>query len=292
MLFLQHVLDGVQYGCIYAALALAIVLVFRGTGALNFAQGEMAMVSTYVTWELYRLGLPVPAALAVSMLVAFCAGALIERTILRPIGTRATGHLPVVVATIGLLLALNSAAQWIFGTDGRVLPSMFGADTVRAGSLSFTAATAGALGVLIAVALALRLLLNRTRMGLALRAVAAGQQSSRLVGIRVGRVLMAGWGLAASLGALAGALVAPTVTAFDYSLMQGVLVLAFAAATLGGFDSLPGAVVGGLVVGVLESLAGAYLAADLKLPLAFVVIVGFLLIRPNGLFGTARVARV
>ncbi len=233
-----------------------------------------------------------PAAIAVSMAVAFCVGALIERTVLRPIAARATGHLPVVVATIGLLLALNSAAQWIFGTDGRVLPSMFGSDTVRTGSLSFTTATAGALGVLITVALALRLLLNRTRMGLALRAVAAGQQSSRLVGIRVGRVLMAGWGLAAALGALAGALVAPTVTAFDYSLMQGVLVLAFAAATFGGFDSLPGAVVGGLVVGVLESLAGAYLAADLKLPLAFVVIVGFLLIRPNGLFGTARVARV
>lgn len=292
-LFTQHVLDGLQSGCIYSALALAIVLVFRGTGTLNFAQGEMAMVSTYLTWTLIDAGLPLVVALLSSMAISFVAGALVERLIMRPIAAKSTAnHLPVVVASIGLLLALNSFAQWVYGPDGRVLPSLFGDGTIHAGSLSFTTATAGALGVLVVVAAVLRLLLNRTKVGLAMRAVAASQESSRLVGIRVGRVLMAGWGLAAALGALAGALVAPTVTAFDSSLMQGVLVLAFAAATFGGFDSLPGAVVGGLVVGVLESLAGGYLTTDLKLPVAFFVILGFLLIRPTGLFGTPRVQRV
>jgi branched-chain amino acid transport system permease protein len=291
-LFVQHVLDGVQYGCIYASLALAIVLVFRGTGTLNFAQGEMAMVSTYATWEFHQLGLPLAAALVCAMAISFVAGAVIERAVMRPIAAKGPNHLPVVVASIGLLLALNSLAQWVFGTDGHALPSLFGDDTVHVGDVEFTAATAGALGVLIAVAFALRLLLNGTKVGLAMRAVAANQQASRLVGIRVGRVLMAGWGLAAALGALAGVLVAPTVTAFDNSLMQGVLVLAFAAATFGGFDSLPGAVIGGLAVGVLESLAGAYLTTDLKLPVAFVVILGFLLIRPTGLFGTPWVQRV
>jgi branched-chain amino acid transport system permease protein len=125
-----------------------------------------------------------------------------------------------------------------------------------------------------------------------MRAVASNATTARLVGIRVGRVLTLGWGLAAALGALAGALVAPTVTAFDASFMQGVLVLAFAAATVGGFDSLPGAIVGGLLIGVLESLAGAYVSADLKLPLAFAVILAMLLVRPTGLFGTPRVVRV
>ncbi len=291
-LFAQHVLDGLQSGCIYASLALAIVLVFRGTGTLNFAQGEMAMVSTYLTWTLLDAGLPLVVALGSSIAISFVGGALIERMIMRPIAAKSANHLPVVVASIGLLLALNSFAQWVYGPDGRVLPSLFGDGTIRAGSLSFTSATVGALGVLVVVAAALRLLLNRTKVGLAMRAVAASQQSSRLVGIRVGRVLMAGWGLAAALGALAGALVAPTVTAFDSSLMQSVLVLAFAAATFGGFDSLPGAVIGGLVVGVLESLAAGYLTTDLKLPVAFVVILGFLLIRPTGLFGTPQVQRV
>lgn len=292
VLFLQRVVDGIEYGCIYAALALAIVLVFRGTGMLNFAQGEMAMVATYLTWTFWTAGLPLALAVVASMAVAFVVGAAVERLLIRPVAARHPDHLPLVIVTIGLLLALNSLAQWVWGTDGASLPSLFGAGDVVVGGVSLSAATAGALGVLLAVAVGLRVLLTTTRIGLAMRAVATSQQASRLVGIRVGRVLMVGWGLAAALGALAGALVAPTVTAFDASFMQGVLVLAFAAATLGGFDSLPGALLGGILVGVLESLAGGYIASDLKLVVAFVVILGVLLLRPTGLFGSVRVARV
>jgi branched-chain amino acid transport system permease protein len=228
----------------------------------------------------------------VSMAIAFVLGALVERIVMRPVAARSEGHLPIIVVSIGLLLAFNSLAQWIWGPDGRRLPGLFGSGRVSVGAVQISASTLGALAVLVAVAAGLRLLMNRTKIGLAMRAVAANQANSRLVGIRVGRVLTFGWGLAAALGALAGALVAPTVTAFDASFMQGVLVLAFAAATIGGFDSLPGAIVGGLLIGVLESLAGSYVSADLKLPLAFVVILGMLLFRPTGLFGSPRVVRV
>jgi branched-chain amino acid transport system permease protein len=252
----------------------------------------MAMFSTFLTWTGYHSGLPLSVALLVAMAVSFVGGALIERVIIRPVSARSTDHLAVVITSIGLLLAFNSLAQWIWGVDGRVLPSLFGDHTANTVGISFTAATAGALVVLTVVAAGLRLLLHHTRLGLAMRSVAAGHQASALVGIRVGRILMFGWGLAAALGALAGALVAPTVTAFDNGLMQGVLVLAFAAATLGGFDSLPGAIIGGLVVGILESLAGAYVANDLKLAVASMVILVFLLVRPHGLFGSARVQRV
>jgi branched-chain amino acid transport system permease protein len=292
-LFLQRIVDGVQTGCIYAALALAIVLVFRGTGMLNFAQGEMAMVSTYLTWTLYNTGLWLPLAVLASLGIAFAMGAVIERLVFRPIAARARGdHLPLIAVSIGLLLGLHSLAQWVWGPDGKVLPSLFGSGTLEVGSVTISAATVGALGVLVVVAVALRLLMNHTKIGLAMRAVATSQQNAALVGIRVNRVLLAGWGLAAALGALAGALVAPTVTAFDSSFMQGVLVLAFAAAIIGGFDSLPGAIVGGLLVGVLESLAGGYLANDLKLSVAFVLLLGMLLVKPTGFFGTPRVARV
>jgi branched-chain amino acid transport system permease protein len=291
-IFAQRVIDGLETGSIYAALALALVLVFRGTGMLNFAQGEMAVLSTYLTWTSWSAGLPLPLAVLASMAVSFVLGAAIERLLLRPVVAKSDSHLPVIVVTIGVLLACNAAAQWIWGPDGRSLPSLFGSRRLEVGSIQVGAATLGALGVLVAVAVALRLLLERTRIGLAMRAVASNPTSSRLVGIRVGQVLATGWGLAAALGALSGALVAPTVTAFDASFMQGVLVLAFAAATIGGFDSLPGAIVGGLLIGVLESLAGSYVSADLKLPLAFAVLLGMLLIRPTGLFGSVRAVRV
>lgn len=291
VLLLQRVADGLQYGCIYASLALAVVLVFRGAGGINFAQGEMAMVSTYVTWTLWSAGLPLPAAVLASMALAFIGGALVERLLVRPVAARGQGHLPLVVVAVGLLVALHALAQWVWGTEGKVLPSLFGDGAVTAGGVTVGAPTVGAQAVLVAVAAGLRLLLTRTRGGLAMRAVATAPVAAGLLGVRVGRVLMAGWGLAAALGALAGALVAPTVTAFDNTLMQGVLVLAFAAAAVGGFDSLPGAVVGGLLVGVLESLAGGYLSSDLKLAAAFAVLLGVLLVRPTGLFGSPRVVR-
>jgi branched-chain amino acid transport system permease protein len=289
-LFLQRVVDGIQNGAIYASLALGIVLIFRATGLLNFAQGEMAMIATFITWSLHSTGLPIVLAIIVSMAIAFVCGALVERVLIRPV--EHSSPLAIVIVTIGLFLALNAIAQLHWGTNGKILANPFPSGELKGGGVHVKETTIGIIIVLVLVAALLYLLFQKTKVGLAMRSVASNSESSQLVGIPVGRVLMLGWGLAGALGALAGALIAPTITAFDANFMQGVLILGFAAATLGGFDSPVGAVVGGLIVGVVESLAGGYIASDLKLATAFVLILVVLLVRPNGLFGSAEVTRV
>ncbi len=291
-LFAQRFVDGLENGAIYAALALALVLIFQVTGLLNFAQSEMAMFSTFGTWALTDAGLPVWLSIIVSMAASFVGGALIERIIIRPVEGKSP--LAIVIVTIGLFLSINALAGYFWSTDSKAMPTPWPAKVFDVGGVKITSQFVGTLAVLIAVVLLVTALLNRTRLGLSLRAVAASPESSRLVGISVGRMLMVGWGLAAAIGALAGALVAPK-TFVDPNMMQGVAIYSFAAATFGGFDSLKGAVVGGLVVGLVESLASGYfnfIGSDLKLATAFLVILGVLLVRPSGLFGRTRVERV
>jgi branched-chain amino acid transport system permease protein len=289
-LFLQRIVDGIQNGAIYAALALAIVLIFRATGLLNFAQGEMAMFATFLTWSLSSSGWPIVAAIIGGMAISFAGGAAIERFLIRPV--ESSSPLAIVIVTIGMALALNAAAQVRWGTDGKTLPSPFPSGDIEIGGVTIKVTALGMVLVLLVVAALLFVVFQYTKIGLAMRAVASNMESSRLVGIRVGRVLMLGWGLSAALGAMAGALIAPTITAFDANFMQGVLVLGFAAATLGGFDSPVGAIVGGLLVGIVESLAGGYIDSDLKLTTAFVLILVVLLVKPTGLFGSKEVQRV
>ncbi len=292
-LFLSQVLNGVGNGVIYASVALALVLIFRTTGLLNFAQGEMALFATFTTWRLAEAGLPIGAAIAVSMAASFVAGVVIERVLIRPVES-SKNPLNVVIVTLGMFLALNSLAQLVFGTDPQQMPSLFPKGRLTGGGLNVNKGTVGLAVVLVLECVVLYLLLQRTKIGLALRAVASNQDSSRLVGIRVGTMLMVGWGMSAALGALAGSLVAANKTGFDASLMQGVLVYAFAAAAGGGFDSIFGAVVGGLVVGVAEALTVQYVDAfagiTILVPFALIALV--LLVRPNGLFGRQTVERV
>lgn len=292
-LFLSQVLNGVGNGVIYASVALALVLIFRTTGLLNFAQGEMALFSTFTTWRLTEAGLPIGAAIAVSLAASFVAGVVIERVLIRPVES-SKNPLNVVIVTLGMFLALNSLAQLVFGTDPQQMPSLFPKGQSTGGGLTVNKGTVGLAVVLVLECLVLYLLLQRTKIGLALRAVASNQDSSRLVGIRVGTMLMVGWGLSAALGALAGSLVAANKTGFDASLMQGVLVYAFAAAAVGGFDSIFGAVVGGLVVGVAEALTVQYVDAldGITILVPFGLIALVLLVRPNGLFGRPTVERV
>jgi branched-chain amino acid transport system permease protein len=290
-LFFSQVFNGIGNGVVYASVALALVLIFRTTGLLNFAQGEMALFSTYFTWKLTAQGLPIAAAIGVSMAVSFVAGALIERVLIRPVES-ARNPLNVVIVTLGMFLAFNSLAQLVFGTDPQQMPSLFPAG--KLGSLNIQKSTIGLGIVLVIECVLLWLLLQRTRIGLALRAVSSNPESSRLVGINTGNMLMLGWGLAAALGAVAGSLVAAKGTGFDASLMQQVLLYSFAGAALGGFDSPLGAVVGGLVVGVAEALAVQYVRAlqgiTIVVPLVLILVV--LLVRPNGLFGRKIVERV
>lgn len=290
--FLQQVVQGLGSGAIYASLALALVLIYRFTDIVNFAQGELAMFSTYIAWQLTAAGVPFWLALPVTLAVSFLGGVLIERLVIRPF--EGGPELTVVIVTVGLFVFVNALAGLIWSFLVKSVPSPFPGGALHLGEVNVSFGTLGTLGVVAAVMGLLFLLFQKTKIGLAMRAVANDPASSRLVGIRVGRVLALGWGLSATVGAISGILVAP-VLFLDPNLMGGVLVYAFAAATLGGFDSPAGAVIGGLIVGVAETLAGAYvdvIGSDLKIGVPLAIIVVVLLVRPRGLFGQAVVERV
>jgi branched-chain amino acid transport system permease protein len=291
-LFIEQVLNGIGNGVVYGSVALALVLIFRTTGVLNFAQGEMALFSTYITWKLTTWGLQVVTAIAISMAISFIAGAVIERTLIRPMEGRSA--LNVVIITLGLFLGLNSLVQLLFGTDPQQMPSPFPEGSISIGDTRIQKETIGLILVLLVECLFLWFLLNRTTLGLKLRAVASNPDSARLHGIRAGSMLMLGWGMSAAIGALAGSLVASERTGFDSSLMQTILVYALAAAALGGFDSIWGAVICGVRVGVTDALTiqcvDALDGIEVVLPLALIMVV--LVVMPNGLFGKRTVERV
>ena len=290
--FLQQVVSGLASGALYALLALALVLIYRSTGVVNFAQGEMAMFSTFVCWELIDRGLTYWLAFVLTLAISFAGGVLIERAVIRPVE-----HAPVltvVTVTIGLLLLLNNGAAWIWKGEQRTIESPFPKDTYDVGGVIVAAQDLGILVVSLVLVGLLWVLFQRTRLGLALRAAALNPESSRLHGVRVTWMLALGWGLAAVLGAVAGILVAPTLGSFDQNLMLPILIFAFAAAVLGGLDSPLGAVVGGLALGVILNLVGAYIDffADLRTPAALLLILVVLLLKPTGLFGRAVTRRV
>jgi branched-chain amino acid transport system permease protein len=284
---LLQVLAGLATGSIYASLALALVMIYQATHLVNFAQGEMAMFATYIAWSLINAGMGYWPAFVLTVLIDLVLGVLIERVVIRPVENAPV--LAVVVVFIGLLVILNSIAGWIFTYTIKSFPSPFPA---ALGIRYMSPHQVGALLVTLLVLALLYLFFRFTPLGLAMRAAAQNPVSSRLVGIRVGWMLALGWGLAAAVGAIAGMMVAPIVY-LDPNMMSGILLYAFAAALLGGIDSPGGAVVGGLVVGVLENVLGAFVIGnELKLVVALVLIVGVLLVRPSGFFGSVQVSRV
>jgi branched-chain amino acid transport system permease protein len=289
--FLQLVVDGIAEGSIYGAVALALVLIYRSTGVVNFAQGEMAMFSTFLAWGLTQADVPIALAAIIAIGLSFAGGMLIERVVVRPVeGGEA---LTLVIVTLGLFILVNSAAGWIWGFNNRAFPSMFGEDRIEIGGVRITVESLAIIGVMLAVVGLIFLLFTRTKIGLAIRAAAMNPESSRLSGISVGRTLMIGWGLAAAVGALAGILVAPRLF-LDVNFMSGVLIYSFAAATLGGFDSPFGAILGGWIIGVAETLASSYvdfIGSDLKILVPLGIILAVLLVKPTGLFGSREVAR-
>jgi branched-chain amino acid transport system permease protein len=291
-LFFDQVMNGVASGVVYSSVALAIVLIYRTTGLLNFAQGEMALFSTFITYKLTAAGLPILAALLVSAALAFVGGAIIELVLIRPV-EGSHNPLNVVIVTLGMFLAINALAGLIFikpGQEALQMPDLFPDGKI----IGMQKETLGFVAVLLIQSGLLYVLLQRTKLGLALRAVASNPESSRLVGIGTGAMLMVGWGLAAAVGAVGGSLAAMQGTGFDTSLMQTILVFAFAAAALGGFDSLLGAVVGGLIVGIANALTIQYVeplhGIELVVPFGLILLV--LLVRPNGMFGRKIVERV
>jgi branched-chain amino acid transport system permease protein len=289
--FIQVVVDGIADGSVYATLALALVLIFRSTGVVNFAQGEMAMFATFVAWAVVQSGAPLWVALPAAFGTAFVGGMLVERVLIRPV--EHGNPLNLVIVTLGLFILVNAAAGWIWGFSLRDFPRLFPGGAVTLGGVSLSVESLGIVGVLLGVVLLLWALFEHTPVGLAMRAAAQDPASARLVGVPVGRMLMLGWGLAALLGAVAGVLVAPRLF-LDTNMMAGVLVYSFAGAALGGFDSPVGAVVGSWIIGVTEALAGTYVDAigsDLKVLVPLAIIVGVLVVRPAGLFGSPEVTR-
>ena len=285
---LHQVLSGLATGGIYASMALALVMIYQATHLVNFAQGEMAMFATYIAWSLIQAGVPYWLAFFGTVAVAFAMGALIERVVVRPVEQASV--LSVVIVFIGLLVIFNSLAGWIFSYTIKPFPSPFPSQPLW-GNTYVTSHELGAICVTLVVLALVFAFFRFTPLGLAMRAAALNPESSRLVGVRVGWMLALGWGLASAIGAVAGIMVAPIVF-LEPNMMAGILLYSFAAALLGGIDSPGGAVAGGFIVGVLENVVGAVMGTDLKLTVALVLIVGVLVIRPSGLFGTVHVSRV
>jgi len=289
---LQQVVDGITSGSIYGAVALALVLVYRSTGLINFAQGQLAAVSAYLAFSLTKSGLPVVAAIIVATVASAALGAGLERTLIRRF--ERADHLVTIVVTVALLICGNGLISLFWGADLKPFPAIFPSRNLSVGGLHFTASDVGTVVVLLCVIGLVDLLFQRTRFGLALRAVALNRESSAQSGLPVGRLLMAGWGIAALIGSVAGCLVAPTIS-LQPGMMDGVLVYALAAAILGGLDSPVGAIVAAWLIGITQNLAGAYvdfIGSDLQIVVPLVLMILVLLVRPQGLFGRKEVQRV
>ncbi|RBY91361.1 branched-chain amino acid ABC transporter permease [Blastococcus sp. TF02A-30] len=287
----QQILSGLGSGFIYASLALAICLVFQGTGAVNFAQGVMATASAYVAWTLVTRGMPFWLAFVLALVASFIVGALIERVFIRPV--EGSSPLVMLTVTVALLIGLQAVVALIWGDDPQQLESPFGGGSVEVLGARLTAQQLGAAAVVLVTLLLAGAFFRFTTLGLRMRAAAQNPASARLLSIDVGRMLALGWGLAATVGAVAGVIFAPTL-GVSPAMMDSSLLLALAAATLGGFESRVGAVVGGLVLGVAANLASRYvpgIGSDLQLVVPFAVIFLVLLLRPQGLFGRASSVR-
>ena len=289
-LLLHQVMAGLATGGIYACMALAVVMIYQAIDHLNFAQGEMAMFSTFIAWQVMQWGQPYWVAFAAAVVLSFIGGLLIERVLFKPIHNAPV--LSSLVAFIALYSILNSAAGYTWDYTIKTFPTPFGHKPLLAG-LADTHEV-GMIGVTLGLLGLLYLFFRGTRLGLAMRAAAANPESARLVGVRVGWMTALGWGMAASIGAVAGMLIAPVVF-LEPNMMLGVLLYGFAGAVLGGLTSPGGAVLGGFAVGVIENVAGTfipYVGRELKLTIALILIVAVLMVRPSGLFGRSVVSRV
>ncbi len=289
MIFAQQIISGLATGSLYALAALGLVLIFKTTDVVNFAQGEMAMFGTFIMFTLLKTaGLPYWGAFVLALAFAFLMGAVIERVALRPLAQAPL--ISVLIATLGLMQIINGVAGWIWGYQARPFPTAVSGSPIRLGDLVITLPDLVNLAVSLVVMTGFFLLFKFTKLGIAMRAVAENRVAARLMGIPTDRILSLTWGLGGVLAATAGILIAP-VTNLDINMMADMQIKAFTAAVLGGFTSLPGAVVGGLTLGVLENLVGQFVP-QLKTPFAFGLIVLVLVLRPSGLMGTVQRKKV
>ena len=290
--FAQQVVSGIAIGGIFASLALALVLIYNAMGLVNFAQGEMAMLATFLAFALINRGMSYWIAFPLTLVLAFAGGIAIQRIVIKPVERAPV--LTLVIVTLGLATLVNGIAGFIFGYVPRSFPSPFPSASLDIFGVFISWRDLGVIGVSGIVLLGVYLLLQRTTVGLTMRAAAHHPEASRLLGVQVSWMLALGWGLASAVGAVSGIMVAP-ILLLEPNMMQTIIIYAFAAAVLGGIESPLGAVIGGFVVGITVNLAGAYIpgvGGDLQLAVGFAIIIAVLVLRPNGLLGRAATRRV
>jgi branched-chain amino acid transport system permease protein len=291
-IFAQQTVAGLSQGAIYASLALALVLIYRATEVINFAQGEMAMATTYITYQFTLWHVTFWLAFFLTLVVAFALGAVIYAALIRPVAHRSV--IAVVIITVGLFILIDGLVAWKWGADLKFMQAPFGNHVYRSGGVAFSRQDIGVLLVSILSVVLLWMLFQFTKVGLAMRAAALRPAAAALAGVRVDLMLAIGWGLAAVLGAVAGVMTEASQF-LQPTMMQPILLYAFAAAVLGGLESPAGAVVGGLAIGIFLNLVGQYVGfatSEVRLPIAFVVLLVVLLFKPTGLFGRKQVRRV
>lgn len=286
---MQIIVSGLIFGCIYALAALGLVLIFKTTEVANFAHGEMAMLTTFVSYVfLSSYGLPYLVSLVLALIFAVIFGIVVYFLFMKRV--QSAPHLNQVVLTLGLFMIFNGVAGIIWGYQPTSFPEAFKGDPHKIGSI-FISSNEIFMAVLTFILMLLFFLIFRfTKAGLGMRAASQDIMASQLMGIKVTTVFMSAWAIGAALGGIAGMMTAP-VTFLSPNMMSEVLIIAFAGAVLGGFTSLPGAVIGGLIIGVFENLVSYYIAPEMKLVFVFLLIILVLYVRPQGIFGGAKIVK-
>ncbi len=290
-LFAIYTADGIVNGMIYAAVALALVMIWRATRIVNYAQGAMAMFTTYIAFVVIHHGVPYWFAFAIALATGLVLGAVVERVLVRPVESRPP--LNAVILTLGVLILLEAVAPMLFGGQTQSFPAPVSNIDILVGKtdLYFSPFALLTVGAVLLMMLLFFIVFQRTTLGLRMRAAAFNPEIARILGIRVGSMLTIGWGLAALLGALAGMLTAPAIFLYPTN-MDEVLVFGFTGAIIGGLDSPVGAVVGALAVGLVLSYVSGYIGADLAPLGGLVILIAVLMVRPQGLFSFGRQRQV
>jgi branched-chain amino acid transport system permease protein len=286
----QIVVSGLAQGSLYALAALGIVVIFNASQVVNFAHGAMAALAAYLTWLLLtHAHLPYPLAAAAAVAAAFAFGYAVDAVLLRRVVD--ASPLTQIVVTLGLLMFITGAIGFAFGYDPRSLPELVNFPSVQAGPVLLLASDAFALLVLVVLVALLLALFRRTKVGLAMRALTQDFFAARLVGIPVARILALAWGIGIALAGVAGILAVPSTT-LTPAMMDTLVIYGFVAAVVGGFGTIWGAVIGGLLLGIIDNLIKTYLAPELSLSVIFALLLIVLYVRPNGIFGRAAVRKV
>lgn len=292
-LFAQLTVAGVATGVVYGSLALALVLIYRATEVINFAQGEMAMACVYIAYQLMLWGLSYWLAFFLTLGIAFVFGVVTHQAVIRPVQHRSV--IAVVIVTVGLFILIDGLVEWKWSANQRFMQAPFGNKIYHLGSVPIARQDVGTIVITLVSMFALWAFFRLTKIGLGMRAAALRPAAARLVGVRINALLAVGWGMAALLGAVAGLMTEPSQYVLQPTLMQPVLLYAFAAAVLGGLESPAGAVVGGIALGIFLNLVGQYwhfVNSVLQLPVAFAALLIILVIKPTGLFGHRGVRKV